>query len=105
MTIYVDGAPQPAVSKQVTLWNLSGATRLTGDYKTGRIADAASPAIGFGTVPLAPALVNMVPGSSYLVWVWCWQLARNIGNGTFIAFMNLKMQFVSLDAGPPIIIH
>ena len=97
--------PQPAVSKQVVLWNLAGITRFSADHKTGRIADAASPAVGVGPVPLAPVLINMAPGSRYLVWVWYWHMARNVTEKAFIAFMNLKMQFVSVHAGPPIIIH
>ena len=56
-------------------------------------------------MPLAPALVNMVPGSRYLVWVWCWQISRLAENDPFIAFLSFLMPFVTVDAGPPLVIH
>jgi hypothetical protein len=64
LTIYAQGQQQPTLSHQPVLWSVSGVTALSGDKGSGRIATAASPAFGLGTVPLAPALVQMVPGSS-----------------------------------------
>ena len=103
LTIYRDG--QLAYSRQAVLWSVSGATTFSGQKGSGRIADAASPAFGFGAVPLAPALLNMEPGSQYLVWVWCWQTATLQPNDPFIAFMSFHMPFVSIDAGPQIPLH
>ena len=105
ITIYTDSEPQPTMSRQPVLWSVSGMTSWKGANGSGRIADAASPAFGLGTVPLAPALVNMVPGSRYLVWVWCWQTSRLEKDDAFIAFLNFHMPFVTIDAGPPIVIH
>ena len=86
------------------LTGLFGVTRFTGDSRTGRIADAASPATGFGPIPLAPVLLNMFPGNSYLVWVWCWQVLQVHSGAAFLAFLKMSMPFVTIDAGPPIVI-
>jgi hypothetical protein len=105
ITIYTNSEPQPTLSRQPVLWSASGMTTFSGQKGSGRIADAASPAFGLGTVPLAPALVNLVPGSRYLVWVWCWQTSQLEEDDAFIAFLSFSMPFVSIDAGPPILIH
>lgn len=105
ITIYTNAEPQPTMSRQSVLWSASGMTTLSGQIGSGRIADAASPAFGLGPVPLAPTLVNMVPGSSYLVWVWCWQTSQLETDDGFIAFLSFSMPFVTIDAGPPILIH
>ena len=105
ITIYTNSEPQPTMSRQPVLWSGSGMTTFSGQKGSGRIADSASPAFGLGTVPLAPALVNMVPGSRYLVWVWCWQTSRLEEHDGFIAFLRFVMPFVTIDAGPPILIH
>ena len=107
ITIYTNSEPQPTMSRQSVLWSASGMTMLSGQKGSGRIADAASPAFSgmFGSVPLAPALVSMVPGSRYLVWVWCWQISRLRENDAFMAFLQLNMPFVTICAGPPIVIR
>lgn len=111
ITIYTNAEPQPTMSRQQVLWSVSGmiSTNSTvpwsGQNGSGRIADAASPAFGLGTVPLAPALLNMVPGSRYLVWVWCWQTSQLEQDDSFIAFLGFSMPFVTINAGPPIVIR
>jgi hypothetical protein len=105
IAIYTNSEPQPTMSRQPVLWGLSGVTTFSGQKGSGRIADAASPAFGLGTVPLAPALLNMAPGSRYLVWIWCWQTSRLEKDDGFIAFLSFYMPFVTIDAGPPIVIH
>lgn len=105
ITIYTDSEDQPTLSRTPVLWSISAMTALTGHTGNGQIADAASPAFGLGTVPLAPALLNMVPGSRYLVWVWCWQIAKLEPNDRFIAWLQFAMPFVTIDAGPPILLH
>jgi hypothetical protein len=102
ITIYTNSEPRPTMSRQPVLWSASGATLLSRDKGSSRIADAASPAFGLGTVPLAPALVNMVPGSRYLVWIWCWQISHL---DAFFAYVGFSMPFVTIDAGPPILLH
>jgi hypothetical protein len=47
----------------------------------------------------------MVPGSTYLVWVWSWQTSRLETNAAFLAFLSFFMPFVAIDAGPPILIR
>jgi hypothetical protein len=107
ITIYTNSEPQPTMSRQPVLWSASGMTTWSGQKGNGRIADAASPVFPgmFGPVPLAPALVNMLPGSRYLVWVWCWQISRLREGDAFIAFLMLNMPFVTICAGPPIVIR
>lgn len=105
IAVYANSDPQPMISRQPQLWSVSGVTTFTGQKGNGRIADAASPAFGFGTVPLAPALINMSPGSCYLVWVWCWQTAQMEKDDGFIAFLSFNMPFVTIDAGPPIVVN
>ncbi|HEX4953978.1 MAG TPA: hypothetical protein VF017_11365 [Thermoanaerobaculia bacterium] len=105
IAVYVDGEPQPAVSRQAQLWSLSGVSVFSGGQGSGRIADAASPAFGFGPVPLAPILIHMTPGRRYLVWVWCWQVTPAEAASGFIAFLQAKMPLVTVDAGPPLVIR
>lgn len=105
VTVYTDGEQQPTLSRQPVLWSISGVKTYRGPSGEGRIADAASPAFGLGTVPLAPVLINMVPGSRYLVWVWCWQTMQGRENDGFIATQSFHMPFLTISAGPPVIIH
>lgn len=105
LTIYTNGAAMPTFNRQPILWNVSGIPQFSGQKGNGNIANAASPAFGFGTVPLAPALLNMVPGSQYLVWVWCWQTAQLQEHDAFMAFLSFFMPLVTIDAGPPIVLH
>jgi len=105
VAVYTDGEAQPTLARQPVLWSLSGVKAFSGPSGSGRIADAASPAFGLGTVPLAPVLINMVPGSRYLVWVWCWQTMQGSENDPFIAFQSFNMPFVTIAAGPPVIVR
>ncbi len=105
IAIYTDSQPQPTMSREAVLWSLSGMTKFTGQQGSDLIANAASPAFGLGTVPLAPALINMLPGSRYLVWVWCWQTSQLENESAFIAFLSSSMPFVTIAAGPTIVIH
>jgi hypothetical protein len=102
VAIFADGGPQPVMSRQPVLWSLNGVLKFTGQSGSGRIADAASITTGFGPIRLAPALLNMVPGSSYLVWLWLWQIARSLKHTAVMASSKFEMPFVTIDAGPPI---
>jgi hypothetical protein len=107
ITVYQNGNPTPIEDRRAVLWNVSGVGPWSGQHGTGRIADAASPAWGFGPVPIAPVYVSTAPGRRFLVWVWCWQINQLIpptGSG-FLAMMRCKMPAVAVNAGPPIIIH
>jgi hypothetical protein len=104
--IYQVGNPSPLAMRQVTLWNVSGGRPgWTGDTATGSIADAASPAIGFGPIPLAPLLVDMHPGVTYLFWIWIWQHLRELGSGEFFALQDAHVSLITSSAGPQTIIH
>lgn len=105
VVVYTDGEQQPTLARQPVLWSVSGANKLQGTSGSGKIADAASPAFGLGTVPLAPILVNMVPGSRYQVWVWCWQVMHGSENDPFFATLSFNMPFVAISAGPPVLIR
>jgi hypothetical protein len=111
IAVYTDSEPQPTTSRQPLLWSVSGMigsnprVPWSGQKGEGNIADAASPAFGLGTVPLAPVLVNMVPESRYLVWVWCWQTSRLERDDAFNAYLHFVMPGVIINAGPPILIR
>ena len=112
MAVYVNTENQPAQSRQVTLWRLSGvAGVISGDQGSGQLQDAASLPVGggFGPVRLFPVYIDMHPGSRYLVWVWSWQILLSAppsgGDKSFIVFFSVKMPFVAVDAGPLIIVH
>jgi hypothetical protein len=55
ITIYANSDTEPTLSRQQVLWSASGLTPWSGHTDNGNIADAASPAFGFGSVPLGPA--------------------------------------------------
>lgn len=103
VTVYANNDPSPVHSRQPVLWSLSGATKFTGGSGSGRVADAASPPVGFGPVPLAPVMLELDPSVRYLVWVWCWQ-TKNIDADEFLAFLRFSMPLVMIDAGPPLIL-
>ncbi|MFT3704356.1 MAG: hypothetical protein QM802_18450 [Agriterribacter sp.] len=108
ITVYKDGETQPILTRQPRLWNFENVTAelVIQDSGHGNIEDAASPAIGFGKVPLAPALVNLEPGARYLVWVWAWQVCNVAPDGKgFFAALSFDMPFVTIDACPPIYLH
>jgi hypothetical protein len=105
VTVYANAEAQPTLSRQPVLWSVSGMTAFSGQMGSGRIADAASPAFGLGAVPLAPVILNMVAGSRYLVWVWCWQTSQLEADDVFIAFMRFIMPFITIEAGPPMSIR
>ena len=89
---------------EAILWRFRGKVNqlFIGDSGSGRIADAASPAFGLGSVPIAPIYVNTGPNLRYLVWIYSWQYNKYEGRSENWAMMNMNMPFVTLDAGPPI---
>jgi hypothetical protein len=105
ITIYANADTEPTLSRQQVLWSESGLTPWSGQTGNGNIADAASPAFGFGSIPLGPALLNMAPGSRYLVWIWCWQLAHSEESDGFLAMLSFTMPSVTVCVGPQISIH
>lgn len=111
VTIYADSGAEPYMSHIVPVWSLSGLQIRYNLWETeagnGRIADAAAPVPpgGVGTVPLAPARVDMVPGSRYLVWIWCWQTCHMEAGDPFVGILTMEMPFVTIEAGPPVDFH
>jgi hypothetical protein len=104
--VYQVGNPTPLALREVTLWDISGGrASYSGDTASGSIADAASPASGFGPIPLAPLLFDMQPGIKYLFWVWIWQFLRELGSGDFFAIQDAHVSLIESSAGPQTIIH
>lgn len=103
LMVYVDDDEQPAYSREVTVWNLSGLSFLTSVSGEGQIAEAASPPIGLGPVYLAPLIIRMSPGHRYLLWMWGWQVSHQTQG--FLGLLNVSMPFVTVEAGLPVIIH
>lgn len=100
LTVYLNGNPAPVYSRQAVLWSISGGIPYTGEDETGAIATAASPAFGLGPVPLAPVYLELGPARQYLIWVWCWQVAKLPPTSTTWTFLRAQMPFAMASAGP-----
>lgn len=105
ITVWTDGDPSPTFSRQAILWDFNGLPGLFGIHGSGQIADAHSPAVGFGFIRLAPVLLNMVPGARYLLWIWCWNIAQHQVLDGLIGYINFSLPSIAIDAGPPLAIH
>jgi hypothetical protein len=99
--VFRAGESTPVVSRQPILWTVAGATAMSGQGGEGRIADAASPAFGLGTVPLAPVQFEMAAGADYLVWFWCWQTSQVPPE--FWAILTFTLQFVTVLLDDPFV--
>jgi hypothetical protein len=103
LTIYTDGETNPTISNQATLFSVTGVNAGQKDSGSGRITDATTPASPYGfVVPLAPAVLNMFPGSQYLVWVWCWTATHIEEAELFMGLVNFHMPQVTICTGAPI---
>jgi hypothetical protein len=104
--VYENANPAPVLERQSVLWSVAGVSQFTGGQGSGRFADATMPSAPFGPIPLAPAVINMLPGRSYELWMWVWQVAHyGVASPAFLSFLRCKMPLVQVDAGPPINIH
>ena len=99
---YVDDNPQPALEREAMLWNVNGLSLTTSFSGSGQISQAHSPPVGLGPVYLAPLIISMKPGHRYLIWVWGWQVSSQTQG--FLGLLNVDMPFVTVDAGPPLVI-
>ena len=45
------------------------------------------------------------PGSTYLVWIWGWQLSNVPDGHAFLALMSMTVPLISLTSAPPPVIH
>lgn len=104
VTVYLNGNPQPVLSRRAVLWSLSGVyggtSRFSGKQASGRIADAASPAWGLGPVRLAPIHLETGPGLNYQVWIWCWIVETGSSGNPFMSNIGVNVPLVVVDAGP-----
>jgi hypothetical protein len=103
--VYEGGNPTPLLVRQAVLWSLSGVSQFSSDKGSGQYADAVAAMTSFGPVRLAPALINMRPGVSYEVWMWCWTVGQNQKGTAFLSDVRCNIPVVLVDAGPPIVIH
>lgn len=90
------------VSRQPILWDVKGAGRFEGrNFKLPYGAIATPPYPGsFGTVPLAPVLAPIQPGSRLLVWFYLWHLGQNMsGRVPFLAMLSAKIPLVTVAFG------
>jgi hypothetical protein len=90
------------VSRQPVLWELKGAGRFDGrNFKLPYGAIATPPYPGsLGTVPLAPVLAPISPGSRLLVWFYLWHLGQNMGGREpFLAMLSAKIPMISVAFG------
>ena len=103
--VYAAGNPNPLLVRQAVLWSVSGVSQFSSNSGSGQYADAVAVMTDFGPIRLAPALFNMDPGVSYEVWMWCWTVGQNQQGTAFLSDVRCNIPVVSVDAGPPIIIH
>jgi hypothetical protein len=106
-TVFQNADPTPILSEMATLWSVGNITKFTADSRNGTLASAvvAGPSGIFGTQFYAPINLVLQPGSSFLVWIWGWQLSNIPDGHAFMAIMNMTVPFISLTSGPPPIIH
>jgi hypothetical protein len=104
VVVYSDAAL--LLSRTASLWNVAGLMPGAGQKFTLNFADTASPApLGsFGSIPIAPVLVSMVPGVRYEVWFYVWQLNTPLQQGV-LTFCEANIPLVTISAGPPIKLH
>ncbi|HEX2916048.1 MAG TPA: hypothetical protein VH186_35120 [Chloroflexia bacterium] len=105
IAVFNNSQQQPVILRQPILWSISGVKANTGDGGNGRIVDAATPAFGFGTIPLAPVLVNMIPDSKYTIWVWSWNISRMEQEDPFSSQIHFSMPLVTINANRPVVTH
>jgi hypothetical protein len=103
--VYQGASPTPVVSRIVEVWRIAGLGHKESVQVDGTIRDAASPAFGFGPVPLAnPMLAHMQPGITYTIWFWCWIRTAIAANEYTLGAITMHLPFVVVTAGPPPII-
>ncbi len=90
----------------ITLWTAYNMTQFTGATTQGQLATASSiaPSGPFGP-PTLGITVTLEAGVPYVYWVWAWQADNAPDNAGFLAIENVTLSFVSINAGPPPVIH
>jgi hypothetical protein len=106
-TYVVSENPPPERTLWAQLWSVNGVAQWSGSKGGGALADVSSPSSGpFGPMRIFPVFANLGPGVQYLIWVWCWQITDGeTPDDAFLAFLRMKMDFVAVNAGPPIVIR
>ena len=94
---YCNEDKQPFLENGVLLWNDSR------DFPAP-IASGSGDSFVSAALPRY-VLMMMEPGNTYLVWVWCWEMAHNSTTdgheGLVLDEIRCTVPFIVVDAGPP----
>jgi hypothetical protein len=98
------GSPSPTYEWECQLFDYRPADApLGGVSNTGQVKDAASPAWGFGSRPLAPFNVTVKGGESVLVWIYNWLDVQQNGDEKIFGAIITTIRGIILDWGPPLV--
>ncbi|OEJ23008.1 hypothetical protein AR457_38055 [Streptomyces agglomeratus] len=101
-----DSGGTTIVDTKATLWNRVGMSPGTGESVNIAMADIT--AISGGPFPgqrLFPVLFDMRQGDTYEVWIYLWNACANTAGTPFFCTQSGRAPVVTVDAGPPIIVH
>jgi hypothetical protein len=98
------GSPSPIYEWECQLFDFrpTGAL-ISGVSNTGQVKDAASPAWGLGSRPLAPLNVTVKGGQPVLVWIYSWVDVQENGDEGIFALINTTIRGITLEWGPPLV--
>jgi hypothetical protein len=102
-TVYQNADQTPILSELATLWSMPTTKMAPDIVGNGTLASAvvAGPSGIFGTQFYAPINLFLQPGSTYLVWIWNWELSNVPDNPIFFADLWMTLPFISLTSAPP----
>jgi hypothetical protein len=94
------------VDTTATLWNRVGMSPATGETVNIDMADVTGMSGGpFPGQRLFPVLFDMSQGDSCEVWLYLWNACANTANRPFFCSQSGTVPVVTVEAGPPIIVH
>jgi len=94
------------VDSKATLWNRVGLAPTTGESVNIAMADITGMSGGpFPGQRLFPVLFDMRQGDTYEVWIYLWNANANTTGTPFLCSQSGKVPVVTVEAGPPIIVH
>lgn len=95
------------LSREPVMWSVRDPASFTSAKFDVPFADTATPALpdSFGTVPLAPVLVEMLQDQKFLVWFYVWQVNEHVDGKSFLALSQAQVPLIAVNIGPPLFLH
>jgi hypothetical protein len=96
---YANKDTQPFIDKRAVLWH---------DWRDYPMPIARDDGGDFfaTTPPLGDILLQVEPGNTYQMWMWCWGMGHSVSDAdrasTTLSEIRCRMPFVVVDAGPPL---